>query len=54
MHVNLMVAIVQWVAAAAIVFIYGPLNLSRPPREVLTAASTSRLPDQRASRLADT
>jgi membrane protease YdiL (CAAX protease family) len=34
-HINLMSAIVLWVAAAAIVVIYGPLDLSRRPRQVV-------------------
>ena len=38
MHVYLMLTIVMWVAAAAIVLIYGSRNLSRRPREVLAAS----------------
>jgi hypothetical protein len=38
-RLNLMVAILLWVAAAAVVLIYGPRNLSRRPREVLSAPS---------------
>jgi len=34
-HVHLMVTIVLWVAAAAIVLIYGPLDLSGRPRQVV-------------------
>jgi membrane protease YdiL (CAAX protease family) len=34
-HINLMSAILLWVAAAAIVVIYGPLDLSRRPRQVV-------------------
>jgi membrane protease YdiL (CAAX protease family) len=34
-HFNLMATIVLWVAAAAVVLIYGSRNLSRKPRQVL-------------------
>jgi membrane protease YdiL (CAAX protease family) len=34
-HVHLMLTIVLWVAAAAIVVIYGPSDLSRRPRQVV-------------------
>jgi membrane protease YdiL (CAAX protease family) len=34
-HVHLMLIVVLWVAAAAIVVIYGPSDLSRRPRQVL-------------------
>jgi membrane protease YdiL (CAAX protease family) len=36
-RLNLMIAIVLWIAAAAVVLIYGPHNLSRHPRDVLSA-----------------
>ena len=36
-HVYLMGAIVLWVAAVVVVFVYEPRNLSRRPREVLSA-----------------
>jgi uncharacterized protein len=38
-RINLMGAIVLWVASAAVVLLYGPRNLSRRPREVLSAPS---------------
>jgi hypothetical protein len=38
-RINLMSAIVLWVASAAVVLLYGPRNLSRRPREVLSAFS---------------
>ena len=38
-RLNLMIAIVLWIAAAAVVLIYGPHNLSRHPREVMSAPS---------------
>lgn len=38
-HVNLMVAIVLWAAAVVVVLVYGPLDLSRRPRQVPIAAS---------------
>src|SRR5215216_3905801 len=34
-HVYLMLTVVFWVAAAAVVLVYGPLNLSRRPRQPL-------------------
>lgn len=37
-HVNLMGAIVLWVAAVAVVLVYGASNLSRHPRQVLADA----------------
>ena len=37
-HMNLMFAIVIGVAAVMVVFVYGPRNLSRHPREVLGAS----------------
>ncbi len=37
-HFNLMATIVLWVAAAAVVLIYGSRNLSRKPRQVLADA----------------
>jgi membrane protease YdiL (CAAX protease family) len=43
-HVSLMVAIVLWVAAVAVVLVYGPSNLSRRPRQVLEAASGESQP----------
>jgi membrane protease YdiL (CAAX protease family) len=43
-HVNLMGAIVLWVAAVAVVLVYGPRNLSRRPRQVLEAASGESQP----------
>jgi hypothetical protein len=33
-HINLMVIIVLWSAAAVVVVVYGPLDLSRRPRQV--------------------
>jgi len=36
-HINLMYAIVLWVVAAEVVLVYGPSNLSRKPRQVLSA-----------------
>jgi hypothetical protein len=38
-RINLMGAIVLWVASAAVVLLYGQRNLSRRPREVLNAPS---------------
>ena len=43
-HFNLMGAIVLWVAAVAVVFVYGPRNLSRRPRQVLEATSDKSQP----------
>jgi uncharacterized protein len=43
-HTNLMVAIVLWVAAVAVVLVYGSRNLSRHPREVLPATSSESSP----------
>ena len=43
-HINLMGAIVLWVVAVAVVLVYGPLNLSRHPRQVLAAASGESQP----------
>ena len=37
-HMNLMVAIVVGVAAVVVVLVYGPRNLSRHPREVLSGS----------------
>ena len=42
-HINLMGAIVLWVVAVAVVLIYGPLNLSRNPRQIAEAGGYSRL-----------
>ena len=41
-HINLMGAIVLWVVAVAVVLIYGPLNLSRNPRQIAEAGGYSR------------
>ena len=38
-RLNLMGAIVLWVASAAVVLLYGQRNLSRRPREVSSAPS---------------
>jgi len=38
-HINLMSAIVMWIAAVVVVLVYGSHNLSRRPRHVLAAAS---------------
>ena len=43
-HTNLMPAIVLWVAAVAVVLVYGSRNLSRQPREVLPATSSESSP----------
>ncbi len=37
-HVNLMVTVSMWAAAAAVVLVYGATNLSRKPRQVPTDA----------------
>jgi membrane protease YdiL (CAAX protease family) len=41
-HVNLMGAIVLWVAAVVVVLVYGATNLSRRPRQELAASSESQ------------
>jgi hypothetical protein len=38
-HIDIVMTIVLWVAAVVLVLIYGPRNLSRCPRQVLSAAS---------------
>jgi len=38
-HVNLMLTIVLWAAAVMVMLIYGVVNLSRQPRQILSAAS---------------
>jgi membrane protease YdiL (CAAX protease family) len=43
-HINLMAAIVLWVAAVVVVLIYGSRDLSRRPREVLSTASGESRP----------
>ena len=43
-HINLMVAIVLWVAAVAVVLIYGARNLSRKPRQILAVAGAESQP----------
>jgi membrane protease YdiL (CAAX protease family) len=43
-HMNLMFAIVIGVAAVMVVFVYGPRNLSRHPRQELAAASGESQP----------
>jgi uncharacterized protein len=43
-HTNLMAAIALWVAAVAVVLVYGWRNLSRHPREVLPATSSESSP----------
>ena len=43
-HINVMFAIVVWVAAVVVVLVYGPRNLSRRPRQVLAAASSEAQP----------
>jgi membrane protease YdiL (CAAX protease family) len=48
-HVHLMLTIVLWVAAAAIVVIYGPSDLSRRPRQVV-AHTEQRSSYERAAR----
>ena len=37
-HINLVMTIVLWIAAVVVVFIYGPRDLSRRPRQVLVSA----------------
>jgi uncharacterized protein len=39
-HINLMMTIVLWVAAVVVVLVYGPRDLSRRPRQVLSTDST--------------
>ena len=41
-HVNLMVTIVLWAAAAAVVLVYGARDLSRRPRQLPAAAGDGR------------
>ena len=43
-HFNLMTAIALWVAAVVVVLVYGPSNLSRRPRQVLTGAGGESQP----------
>lgn len=43
-HTNLMPAIVLWVAAVAVVLVYGATNLSRKPRQVLADPSDDSQP----------
>ena len=43
-HTNLMAAIALWVVAVVVVLVYGPRNLSRHPRQVLTATSSESPP----------
>jgi uncharacterized protein len=38
-HINLMMTIMYWVAAVVVVLVYGPRNLSRHPRQVLSTTS---------------
>ena len=46
-HVNLMLTVVLWVAAVAVVLVYGARNLSRKPRQEVLAAAESE-PQTRA------
>jgi membrane protease YdiL (CAAX protease family) len=41
-HINLMPAIVLWIAAVVVVLVYGATNLSRRPRQELAASSELR------------
>ena len=43
-HINLMAAIMLWVAAVVVVLAYGSRNLSRHPRQVLAAARDDSQP----------
>ena len=38
-HINIMMTIVMLIAAVLVVLVYGPRDLSRHPRQVLSAAS---------------
>ena len=46
-HINLMPAIVLWVAAVVVVFVYGATNLSRRPRQELAEAGGESQPRTR-------